>query len=521
MKLIKIILASTLALSSVASAASMLELRQAEKLAITLTGKPLTSDLRAKFLKGEIDLKTIADQLSTGPEFIENFAEYWTRTLNIQAAVNPYALKSLSAGKTLKDIGNYLDWSFIAYPPNAVGADVNGLTGFYNARASGATPPAIEVRYCDDLPTLTIIAAYNGRNEWKALGTTGKTSGGAAVKAGTEEIWSKLWDLWQKYDVECGSGGTVMLPWWDPDGVTINAKYKGAAGYRVPPMILQACGEGLKKCSLKENGKSDAYMDEVSRAMTMEASYIISHIVAEDTPFNEILTTEKTIMTGAYGYFMSRDRGSNMWGNFPGGGYVDLQNPVFKTTKPNDKNHYWVNRNPLHSGILTTPVFQLLTNGRRAKANKAYETFLCKKFAVPEGAKPDPADANPDLTQRTYCSYCHKSIEPMAAFFNRWPQTGVNNYQYDDKQDEAGRFAGISGEGAKGLGKILAENSEFQTCSIRRAFEFVNRRKMSYLEEENKLDEYASDFASDKNLRRLIIKMLLEPEFLSPKGATP
>jgi hypothetical protein len=367
------------------------------------------------------------------------------------------------------------------------------------------------------MPTLTVVAAFAGRSAYKVLGTTGMTAGGTAVQPGTEEIWSKIWDLFQQYDLECGAGGIIMKPWWDPDMVTSHARYRNAPGYRVPPMIAKACGENLKLCDLRNATSSYTFWDEISRGMTMEAPYIISHTVAEDRPFAEVLTTDRTILTGSYGYFMATNRGANLWENFPGGKYPDAANAAFTASSPHDQKHYWVKRSAEHAGILTTPVFQLLTNGRRAKANKVYETFLCRKFAVPDGAKPDPADANPDLTQRTYCSYCHKSLEPMAAFFNRWPVTGVNNYLYEESEDDRGMFAGQTGSGAKGLAAIVVGSDDFRDCSVKRAFEFINRRKMTTIENENKVPAYIEDFSRDGNLRRLLIRMVLEPEFLSPK----
>ncbi|RYG60667.1 DUF1585 domain-containing protein [bacterium] len=261
-------------------------------------------------------------------------------------------------------------------------------------------------------------------------------------------------------------------------------------------------------------------MDEVGYDISMEPGYIISHVVAEDKPFSEVVTSPSTIMTGTYAYFLA-GQGKDLWANFPGGGIADISNPIFNPGDRTDRKHHWVNRSAAHAGILTTPAFQILTNGRRAKANKAYETFLCKKFTVPDGAQADPSDSNPDLTKRTYCTYCHKSLEPMAAFFNRWPTTGVNNFIYDNAKDvnDTGRFNGSQGSGAIAFGKILAESDTFDDCSIRRAFEFVNGRKLSTVELENKVPAWVDSFkTSSKNLRTVIKAMVLSPEFLTPKG---
>ncbi|RYZ49694.1 MAG: DUF1585 domain-containing protein [Proteobacteria bacterium] len=255
----------------------------------------------------------------------------------------------------------------------------------------------------------------------------------------------------------------------------------------------------------------------------MEPGYLISHTVAENKPFTDILTTQSTIMTGTFGYFMA-GRGKGFWSRWPGGSIADANHAIFTAPKVLDRKHYWINRNASHAGVLTTQAYQIITNGRRAKANRTYETFLCKKFTVPDGAQADPADANPDLTKRTYCSYCHKSLEPMAAFFNRWPDTGNINYQYDNNKDpknDTGRYNGMEGKGAAAFGKILAESDGFDECSIRRAFEFVNGRKMGFVEHDNILPGYLENFrAEQKNLRKVIKAMVLSPDFLAPKGAS-
>jgi hypothetical protein len=213
--------------------------------------------------------------------------------------------------------------------------------------------------------------------------------------------------------------------------------------------------------------------------------------------------------------------GSDLWSNYPQGAIEDAAHPIFASPKVLDRKRYWIRRNESHAGILTTPTYQIISNGRRAKANRAYETFLCRKFTVPEGAKADPSDSNPDLTQRAFCKYCHKSLEPMAAFFNRWPQTGVTNFQFDSgsKADDTGRVNGQSGKGAQAFGKILVASDGFSECSIKRAFEFVNGRKMNADDVSNDLPAYLEIFNSTgKNLRSVIKKMIVAPKFLKPEG---
>jgi hypothetical protein len=74
-------------------------------------------------------------------------------------------------------------------------------------------------------------------------------------------------------------------------------------------------------------------------------------------------------------------------------------------------------RSPHAAGILTMPVFLAKYGSRRARAHVIYNAFLCKSF-VARTAELAPS-TEPDLTKRTGCSTCHKTLEPMAAYFTR------------------------------------------------------------------------------------------------------
>ncbi|MBC7659062.1 MAG: hypothetical protein H7249_05075 [Chitinophagaceae bacterium] len=86
------------AYSGTLPAADMLALRQAEKIAMTLTGQPLPDAMRKDYLAGKIKLENIADILSQDPQFIEYFAQYWARVMNFQQPFNAYDLRTKSQG---------------------------------------------------------------------------------------------------------------------------------------------------------------------------------------------------------------------------------------------------------------------------------------------------------------------------------------------------------------------------------------------------------------------------------------
>ncbi len=498
-------------------ARTLVELRQAEKIALTLTGEPLSGDLRSKFVKGEIELEEIVDSVGQSPAFIEYYAQFWTRTIGVQSPLDAYQLESRE-GRSVEDQDNYAGVDRLT--DDCPVRNVENLQKWIDNRINKL--PRIQVRTdCEDAPRIEVYSDFTDYPQTQRAVEAGVGPDGNPILPGTAPLWLKAWtEIVKPARAHCDDDSVIMKVWWDPATVRAHAKYKNAKGYRVPPWVLKQCGPMLAKCGINEAPKVDTYMDEVNRDMSMEAGYLIAHTVAENKPFTDILTTPNTIFTGTYAYFMGQGRGKILWGNFPGGKITDQAKPIFTSGNLLDNKHYWVNRGELHAGVLTTPIYHAVTNGRRAKANRVYETFLCRKFVVPAGANPDPSDANPDLTKRAYCSYCHRSLEPMAAFFNKWPATGSVNYLYenDPKVNDSGRFDGESGSGAVALGKILAQSVDFEDCSVKRAFEFANGRKMTATEANNLLNDYRGTLLkSGMNMRALLKSMVLSSDFLAPK----
>ncbi len=528
-----LVAASLFVVEGAAQGKTRLELRQADKIALTLTGLPLPSDMRARFIKGELSLEQIAEELSKSPQFIEFYAQFWTRTMGVQSPMDAYELRS-TEGRSIADYANdnRIGTDRLTAGNEAPSFDVKGLQGWVDKRKQGKYPRIRIKTDCDDAPRLDTYNDFTNIYQRADLGNSdgsvqraaenGIDPRGNPIQSGTADLWKEAFTITKGGEARCNddSTGKIMQVWWDPNGTRSHARYKNAKGYRVPPWIAANCGDMLKNCSFGDASGSDVFMDEVNRDMSMEAGYLIAHTVAEDKPFKDILTTTKTIVTGKYAYFLGKWHGSHLWGNFVSGKFTDKDSDVFKQASVLDSKHYWVERGEFNAGVLTTPIYHAVTNGRRAKANRAYETFLCRKFVVPDGVQPDPADANPDLTKRAYCDSCHKSLEPMAAFFNRWPQTGSTNFIYDQSSDvdDTGRFDGETGRGASAFGQIMVKSDAFQDCSVKRAFEFINGRKLTDAESNNHLAEWRSILVNaNMNLRTLMKQLVLTPEFLAPK----
>jgi hypothetical protein len=78
-----------------------------------------------------------------------------------------------------------------------------------------------------------------------------------------------------------------------------------------------------------------------------------------------------------------------------------------------------------HSGLLTDPMYLLRFQTNRSRANRFYNGFLCEPFEAPEKGIALASTLHPDLQQREGCDYCHGRLEPAAAFWGRWGETGA------------------------------------------------------------------------------------------------
>lgn len=499
---------------TIVQAAELLDVRRAEKISLTLTGLPLTPEQRAEVIKGALTPENLAESLTKSPAFIEKFAQFWTRILGVQSSSDIYSLRTKAGIPPTLSRGARYGFNFDNYqnPSTATQRLQSQLATFKNRQGN----IALNIVQCPDGPLIVGAQDLELLENLQKLVTNKTNPSGDPIVPGTLPDWENLLSFMKTVRPKCEDTTPRIKPYWDPKEVTIFARYKGVETYSVSTEILAKCGAAIEKCNLADAMAADRYSNLVARDMTMEPGFIISHTVADDRPWSEIVTTADTIVTGTYAEWLT-NKGAPLWPNFPGKSYEGANAVIF--TKPDiyDRKHYRIRRNALHGGVLTTPAYHLVTNGRRAKANRAFEAFLCQKFSVPDGVMADPTDANPDLTKRQYCAFCHKTLEPMATFWNRWPETGTVNYLYDESKaiDDNGSFNGQSGPGAAAFGKTLTSSPFFAQCAIKRAFEFVNGRKVTAAESDYMMPEWSARFeAGQQNLRTVIKAMVLTPEFL-------
>lgn len=501
----------TAAFASTGKGADFLSLQQAEKISIALTGDVLSDTERAEVLQGKKSLEILAQEKIRTDGFVRYFSEFWARKLGIDGSISVLRMKN-AEDKSVEGI-------FLGVTQNIPYSKSLGLAALKNRlnAAKGSSPRRMAVKECDGRPSLHALTITITPNDLKSIEdalnkldpATGKRMWFGQEMS--EEFRVALQEAvnWNKKRMaDCTDTSlwntTPQKPWFDPDG---------RFNFQATNEVVEYCGDNLEKCALVSGNYSSGF-DRVSFDLTMEPANLIASIVSQGQNFKTVLTTTKTVVGSSFGSFLGNyGTKHKLWANFPGGAYPD---PSLSSLKMLDPKLHVIERGARHAGVLTTPSFMMRNNGRRAMANRAYEAFLCRQFVVPEGINPDPNDLRP-LTERSYCSSCHKSLEPMAAFFNRWPDTSADpQYIYSSEPvNDTGSFGGQSGEGVKAFGAFLSSSSDFTECAVKRAFEFVNNRPMNEKEKLIELPSYIEALnSSNHNVAEILAKMVTSASFL-------
>ncbi len=183
------------------------------------------------------------------------------------------------------------------------------------------------------------------------------------------------------------------------------------------------CGPNLRWC----HSGTDRTEATVTAAMAEQGHRFIDKIVREGRPYTELLTSKDFEINGPLSHYLRYQTTSGMNRLF---GLAD--NGYTVPNIPWDQPNTWqaVRGGPLHSGILTMPIYLLKFQSDRGRANRFYNAFLCSYFKVPEGttlpSADDPCTAEPDLSKRCGCKYCHIAVEPAAAHWGRMAEAGFS-----------------------------------------------------------------------------------------------
>ena len=240
--------------------------------------------------------------------------------------------------------------------------------------------------------------------------------------------------FWNEHLQAIQEGYVMVAPYWDPENPIKVCAYNAQDNMISPSGTICGtkaaqsdpkcgCGPNLIWCSTSK------VEDVVLRSMGLAVEKTIEHIILEDRPYTDLFFNNTTYVNGPlvhmWRYFAHRsshlDRGQTF---IPYSLDPDLL-PDLDYTEVDT----WVpvELPAFHAGVFTSPAYLLRFTVNRRRARQFYESFLCSPFVPPaSGLEIDEESANePDFQVRPGCLYCHKSLEPAAAYWGRWTSRGA------------------------------------------------------------------------------------------------
>lgn len=540
-----------------------------ERLTLVLTGELPSETMRKQYHEGNKTLLEIARELRDTEAFEQQLAQFFQEKLLITTPVNLinlYVHPIRASGQRVNELSKiHFSWREIGGKRDVFDwvevADVDDLIAYYGNLLRAPAD------YHPHRPSEDSVSRHlyfrKGHYHMKLFDTNafnqGNTSGYDVLKqkiadgvAGTSNraAWQALQKVWQEAEF-CQQENVATIevqPYWDMSTIvkacpaTIEARFCGANFHKCFPYALAS----------KDLDHNNFYRRRVAAAMTLEPGRMMAKIVREDKKYSDVLTSNKGVVNGHYLHFL-QNFGAIITKSFRSSTIGTLQevNNVLNSY-PNlpalfnthcEQNHrclrtegwHWIERGGnKHAGVLTTLAFHRITNGWRAKANKARSALLCREFVDPPGAKADPNDTR-IAEERTYCKGCHVYLEPMARFFYRWPDTGNDSiYFYNHLTAKPLRKQGykdtscsdcdaIEGDDVVGFASILtsSKGQAFQQCAVRRAFEFILRRPPNRKERKALLPQYLQVYQdNNENLWKVMEKIIDSSVFTESADAT-
>ena len=237
-------------------------------------------------------------------------------------------------------------------------------------------------------------------------------------------------------DGSIDEGAVDVVPWWNPS-TTLRVCARDAQLTEISSSgndcrTLEGdndtecgCGPNLEWCNFEwRSGHQD-----FNRSMSEAISRRVWDVIHEDREYTTLFTEPSVYVNGALvDYYKNRVGFSSVFERpVPVEALPDLDRDDLDTwvELPTD-THY--------AGALTEPGWLLRFTTNRGRANRFFTEFLCGEFLPPEGGIMEIAEENPtpDLSQKPVCMDCHTVLEPWAAYWGRWKESGTTYASEDD-----------------------------------------------------------------------------------------
>jgi hypothetical protein len=340
------------------------------------------------------------------------------------------------------------------------------------------------------------------------------------------EVWSS-----ERLRTELSSGACArdklveMSPWWDRTKTlkvcAQTARVDATAEVRGKTVRCDSeegqlsgacgCGKNMVFCYV------DAVKDDVMTSMKNELSQLAMTVVKEDRPYSEILTSDWTMLDGKLEVYYGK-----LWGD-----QVSIADPDAR--KPWRK----YDRDPRHSGMLSSPVMlNFFYNGRRW-AQRTFEAFFChdtvpdfdllddtldagEQVAVPYRDSPDLMPTQ-SVTEGRACAACHLQLDSIARVKDRWDYFGgYHETMSSDRKlpiPQEVIFEGKVIDGMNGLGEALAASPVFHDCAANQAWDHLLGHRFRPDEVRTRKRLVADFQASGLKFKPLLKAILRSPEY--------
>jgi hypothetical protein len=345
--------------------------------------------------------------------------------------------------------------------------------------------------------------------------------------AGGREVWRSERIRTEAQDGDCDADKLVPVsPWWDRKQTLQVCRRSAAtaATVVVKGKTLRCdtdagqqsgqcgCGPHLVHCY------TDGIREEVIKSMKDEMAQLAMTVVKERRPYSEVLTADWTMLDGKLEVFYGK-----VW---------ETQSKI----EDPDASRPWrkVERDPRHSGVLSSPaMLNFFYNGRRW-AERTLEAFFCHETTPDFDLLDETVDGgesvaiayrdSPDLTptmnvtQGRACAACHLQLDAVARVKDRWDYFG----RYYEAMPTRGLpipedvvFEGQTVSGMDGFGRALASSETFHDCAVNQVWQHMTGHRFTVSETATRKALLAQFQQSNLDFKALVKAVAQTPQYRS------
>jgi hypothetical protein len=259
------------------------------------------------------------------------------------------------------------------------------------------------------------------------------------------------------------------------------------------------------------------FSESTHEAIGDEPLNLVAWVAMNDRPFTEILTTDMTVVDPA------------LLDGWPLEPIVDEDDSWLP---PGTVRARYVDGRPAAGVLSLNSVYwrhpSTVDNANRGRANALSQALLCQSYLDRPIDFPtdldltDSASIRDAIRTNGACQACHSTLDPFASFLwgFMYPNdlakpvySPANEHDWAIYTDAPPGYYGQPGERMTDLGRMIAEDERFVSCTVRRMYEGLMGRE-AVLADEGALAEHREEFlAADLSLKALARSIVGDPSY--------